>query len=159
MPCTRAASFALSCGTKTVVIPCSFNPITRGKTPFTFLKDPSKDNSPRNAILRSSGIFIPCSFNIPIAIGKSKLVPSFLMSAGARLTITLPVGNVKPEFLIAEWTLSRASLIELSGNPTMLILGREFVVSTSTSILYALIPTVAAVIAFVTIKWLYYKTW
>jgi hypothetical protein len=58
---------------------------------------------------------------------------------------------VKPEFLIAECTLSLASLTELSGRPTILMFGRELITSTSTSILYALIPTVAAVIALVTI--------
>ena len=59
-----------------------------------------------------------------------------------------------PEFLIAECTLSLASLTALSGSPTMLIFGSELITSTSTSILWALIPSVVAVIDFETIRWL-----
>ena len=101
--------------------------------------------------MSSSGIAIPCSFRIPIAIGKSKYVPSFLISAGAKFTITLPEGKEKPEFFIAECTLSFASFTALSGKPTILIPGTEKIASTSTSILQEFIPIVAAVIAFVTI--------
>ena len=65
------ASLAFSSGTNTVVIPFSLSPLTSGSIPLTFLKLPSRDNSPRKAVLLSSGISIPCSFKIPTAIGRS----------------------------------------------------------------------------------------
>src|SRR5574344_713829 len=57
------------------------------------------------------------------------------ISAGARFTITLWLGNVNPEFFTAERTLSLASFTAISGSPTMIMFGSEFVKSTSTSIL------------------------
>jgi hypothetical protein len=46
---------------------------------------------------------------MPRAIGRSKAGPSFLRLAGARLTITRFIGNLKPLLEIATLTLSRAS--------------------------------------------------
>jgi hypothetical protein len=63
---------------------------------------------------------------IPSAIGKSKPLPSFLMSAGARLTVILLSGNGNSEFLIAAETLSRDSLTAESGRPTIKNMGTAF---------------------------------
>ena len=68
----KAASFAFSAGTTTCFIPISFNPVTIGKIPFTALKEPSKDNSPRKAVsLIDSLVKTSSSANIPMAIGRS----------------------------------------------------------------------------------------
>ena len=61
----------------------------------------------------------PIAIKIPIAIGKSKNVPSFLISAGAKFTIIFLLGNSIPEFFIAVRTLSFASLTLASGSPTI----------------------------------------
>ena len=53
---------------------------------------------------------------MPIASDKSKDEPSFLTSAGARLTVIFLVGTVLPLFFMAERTLSFASEIEKSPN-------------------------------------------
>ena len=71
---------------------------------------------------------------MPIAIGKSNNDPIFFTSAGAKLTTILPRGNSNPLFTIADLTLSFASFIAASGNPTMLKYGIPLVISTSTSI-------------------------
>jgi len=57
--------------------------------------------------------------SMPMAIGRSNCDPSFFMSAGARFTVIFLFGNLNPEFLIAALTLSRLSLTELSGSPTI----------------------------------------
>jgi len=64
---------------------------------------------------------------------KSREEPSFLISAGARFTVIFLVGNSKAEFLIAELTLSFASLTAASGRPTILNLGSPLARSISTS--------------------------
>jgi len=58
-----------------------------GNIPFALFNFPSNDNSPINTVL--SNFF--CSIvslhtRIPTAIGKSNREPSFLISAGAKLT-------------------------------------------------------------------------
>src|ERR1017187_3500895 len=58
---------------------------------------------------------------MPNAIGKSKVGPSFFTSAGARLMVVRPIGNLKPELLRAVVTRSRDSFTAASGRPTMTI--------------------------------------
>ncbi len=48
---------------------------------------------------------------MPIAIERSRAVPSFLISAGARFINILSLGKLKFEFFIADFTLSLDSLI------------------------------------------------
>lgn len=70
-------------------MPKDFNPKISGKTPFTPLKLPSRDNSPINAQFCSfSSCRTSSSTKSPIAIGKSKFEPSFFKSAGARFITT-----------------------------------------------------------------------
>ena len=58
-----------------------------GKIPFTLLIFPFNESSPTNAILSNSLFFIiSIDIKIPTAIGKSKLEPSFFVSAGAKFT-------------------------------------------------------------------------
>ena len=87
--------------------------------------------------------FTFAAYNIPIAIGKSKLVPSFLVLAGARLIKNLLLGNSIPEFFIAALILSFASLILVSGNPTTSKFGSPPVTSVSTSTKYPFNPSSA----------------
>jgi hypothetical protein len=58
------------------------------------------------------------------AIGKSKWLPSWSKSAGARLTVIHLAGIVKPSDPKAARTLSRDSAIVLSGKPTMVKAGK-----------------------------------
>jgi len=79
---------------------------------------PSKDNSPMNTVLSILLSYTASvAINIPTAIGKSKNGPSFLLSAGAKLTTILLLGNSSPEFFTALLTLSFDSLILTSGSP------------------------------------------
>ena len=57
--------------------------------------------------------------SIPRAMGRSKLGPSFFTSAGARLMVVRPMGNLKPELASAVVTRSRDSFTAASGRPTM----------------------------------------
>ena len=50
-----------------------------------------------------------------MAIGKSKRVPIFFTSAGAKFIVILPSGNSYPLFTIADLTLSFDSLTDVSG--------------------------------------------
>ena len=149
---TRAASLAFSRGTTTCSIFKSFNPETIGKMPFMVLKEPSNDNSPRNAVfLIKFSSTMPSRAKIPTAMGKSYIEPSFLISAGARLITTFWLGNENPEFLIAERTLSFASDTAASGNPTIITAGMDCTKSTSTVILYASRPITVDVMTCATI--------
>lgn len=87
MPSTTAASFAFSFGTIIFLIPKFFASILIGRIPFTLFTLPSSESSPTNTV---SSIFFsdisPKLINIPIAIGRSKNEPSFLVFAGAKFT-------------------------------------------------------------------------
>ena len=82
---------------------------------------------------------------IPTATGRSKVVPSFFMSAGARLTVIFLAGRLYPVFFIAARTLSLLSFTALSGKPTVENEGRPLEISTSTSTSRASMPSVVAV--------------
>ena len=119
---------------------------------MTSLKLPSRDNSPINAKpFNFSSLRTSSSMSKPIAIGRSKFEPSFFRSAGARLITTFFAGKVNPEFLIAERTLSLASLIAASGNPTIEKAGKPPNTSVSTVTLYASSPITVAVVTLFTI--------
>src|SRR5437763_399202 len=60
---------------------------------------------------------------MPSAIGRSKLGPSFLMSAGARFTVVRPRGQKYPLLEIAVVTRSLLSLTAASGKPTTTMTG------------------------------------
>lgn len=54
---------------------------------------------------------------MPIAIGKSKLEPSFFVSAGAKFTTIFLLKKSTLEFFIAVFTLSLDSFTLVSGSP------------------------------------------
>src|SRR5580704_965786 len=79
-----------------------------------------------------------------MAMGKSKLGPSFLTSAGARLIVVRPIGNLNPELVRAVLTRSRDSFTAASGRPTMTMNVSPQPAFTSTSTGYASMPLTAA---------------
>src|SRR5690349_17183001 len=81
---------------------------------------------------------------MPMAMGRSKLGPSFFTSAGARLIVVRPNVNVNPELISAVITRSRDSFTAASGNPTIIMIVSPYPAFTSTSIGYASIPFTAA---------------
>ena len=116
------ASFAFSFGRIILFIPSFFASIHIGSIPFTFSIFPFSDSSPISIVSFNSSsnlyLFIyPLATNIPTAIAKSKLEPSFLVFAGAKFTTILLLKNSAPEFFIAVFTLSFDSLTLVSGNP------------------------------------------
>jgi hypothetical protein len=81
-----------------------------GNIEATFLSLPSKDNSHKNidSFIKKSSMNHSFT-NIAIAIGKSKLGHDFLISAGAKLTVILVIGNFVLEDFIADLNLSLLS--------------------------------------------------
>src|SRR3954470_21582873 len=77
---------------------------------------------------------------MPRAKGRSKDVPSLRIPPGARFTVIRLLGTVKPEFLMAAKTRSRASLTAESGRPTKVKPGNPGAISTSTVIGNASMP-------------------
>jgi hypothetical protein len=81
-----------------------------GNTETTFLSLQSRDNSHKKIESDINVSSINPSFNmIQIAIGKSKLGQDFLISAGARFTVILVIGNLLPLDFIADLSLSLLS--------------------------------------------------
>jgi site-specific DNA recombinase len=119
-PSTTAASRALSLGTMSEVLPAALAPSAMGNTPLTGRTAPSNPSSPTAAKFSKCALR-NCSSpsNAPRAIGKSKMGPCFLVSAGARLTVMRRMGQVNCEFLTAARTRSPDSRTEASGKPTI----------------------------------------
>ena len=95
--------------------------------------EPSSASSPKNTRSGAKNTTCPVARSRHIAIARSKCAPSFLRSAGARLTVTLCVGKRNPLFFTALLTRSRDSLTAASGKPTMSQLGSPLLTSASTS--------------------------
>ena len=77
-------------------------------------------------------------------MGRSKPVPDFLRSLGARLTVACRRGISKPQLLRAQRILERASSTAESGMPTMVMPGMPPESSTSTVTGTASMPTSVA---------------
>ena len=138
-PC---ASRAFSGGRTIARRPALSAATATGRTPVTPRVVPSSASSPTKATRpRRRGSTWPTAARMPTAIGRSNPAPSFLTSAGARLTVTRSIGNVKPEFLMADATRSRPSRTALSPSPTMEKDGRPRPTSTSTLTTYPSIPS------------------
>ena len=140
-------SAILAFGIMQLSIPASLAAHTIGSTPLTGLMLPSRLTSP--IINTFSNIFKskqPFAASIPIAIGRSYIVPSFLILAGDILiTIFCGVSSI-PEFLIATLTLSFASLTLDPSAPLISNVGSPKPTSVSTLTIYASIPYTAALI-------------
>ena len=106
---------------------------------------PSRPSSPTKSLPSSvDGSSCPVATRIPIAIGRSNAVPSFLTSAGARLIVILRGGSLNPELTSAAPTRSLLSFTAPMGNPTIVHCGKPAAASTSTMMSYASIPMSAA---------------
>ena len=81
----------------------------------------------------------------PSAMGRSKWLPSFGMSAGERLTVIFFDGSAMDRAESADCTRSRASLTALSGRPTMEKRGIPGESAHCTSTDFASIPSKATV--------------
>ena len=71
---------------------------------------------------------------MPSAIGKSRPVLAFGMSAGARFAVIFWRGKEKPELTMAERIRSRLSMMDLLGMPTILKFGSPWLALQSISI-------------------------
>ena len=133
-PDTTAASSTFSGGTRMPFLPSARARSAIGRTPRTRRTSPESASSPVTHHPES-----PCATSwsddasIPSAMGRSKLGPSFLMSAGARLTVVRAIGGRKPELTSAVQTRSELSLTAASGSPTTTTLGSPCPESTSIS--------------------------
>jgi hypothetical protein len=105
------ASLKLSYGIKIFLYPFSLAQITLGKIEFTGLNFQSKESSQINIELFKNSLssISQVLFNIQIAIHKSYETPDFFISAGAKLTVILVVGNLKDEDFNAHLSLSLLS--------------------------------------------------
>jgi hypothetical protein len=104
------ASKAFSFGTKILLNHFCIAQIVAGRIELTFLTLASKDNSQRKieSFTKLSSIYHQFK-SIQIAIGTSKLGPLFLISAGAKLTVILLIGNLFQADFKADFNLSLLS--------------------------------------------------
>jgi hypothetical protein len=104
------ASRELVFGTNILLNHFSFAQIVAGKIEATFLRFQSSDNSQIKieSLIKLLLIYQPFK-SIHIAIGKSKLGQDFLISAGAKLTVILFIGNLFPDDFNADFILSLLS--------------------------------------------------
>ena len=144
-PSTTAASAAFSAGTSTPVLPSAFARNATGSTPLHGRTAPVSASSPTMMKLSSWSVS-SCSLaaSMPSAMGRSKLGPSFFTSAGARLIVMRPIGNLNPELVSAVETRSRDSFTAASGRPTMTTMVSPQPELTSTSTGNASMPLSAA---------------
>ncbi len=117
-----------------------------GKAPGVALIWPSRASSPIAAKpWMASGEIASIATISASAIGKSKWLPSFGRSAGARLTVMWVHGRPRPIAWSAFRTRSRLSATALSGKPTMAKTCCPGLILTSTWTGRASIPTNANV--------------
>ena len=119
IPSITDASGALSYGTNTDFIPISRASMTIGRTPFIRLISPFRDISPMKEQPSSSPFIIRIAFSTAMNMAISCTEPLFLVSAGARLTMTCATGKLILHERRAERILSRLSLTTVSGSPTI----------------------------------------
>ncbi len=115
--------------------------------PRTLRIAPSSASSPKNKVSCKKSLEIstcPAAYKIPTAIGKSNSVPSFFKEAGARFTVILRCGKLRPLFLKAVRIRWRLSLMAVSARPTIENSNIPIERSTSTSTKWERTPTVAA---------------
>ena len=99
-------------------------PLTGRSSPFS----PSSPTKAQSAVSQHSS---PDALATASRMGRSKAGPDLRTSAGARLTVTLAVGKLRPQFLAAKRTRSLDSDTEASGRPTMSNDGKPRAVSAS----------------------------
>ena len=134
---TSAASSAFSAGTMQRRAPASLAAMTMGSTPFILLTSPLSPSSPAITVSSTTpSLMSPKSSDAikrAIAIGRSKAVPCFFLSAGEIFTVMRFGGSLKPLFEKALLILSLASLTSDETNPTSSNTGIPPVTSASTA--------------------------
>ena len=136
MPLTSPASAALACGRTTRPMPRRCRPMTMGSTPSQGCTRPSSVSSPKNAVLDRSPRHRTDSdaSSTPMAIGRSKWLPSFFLFAGVRFTVIRLSGNLCPPLRIADRIRSFASRMAWSASPTIKKPGSPLSTSVSTQV-------------------------
>ena len=120
IPSTQRTSMALARGSTMALSPSARAASVMGSTPRTGCSAPLSESSPTNATSLSAAPGISrLQASSPTAMGRSKLGPSFLRSAGARLTVMRSSGILYPLFKMAAFTRSRDSRTVVSGRPTI----------------------------------------
>src|SRR6266849_1737914 len=105
---TMAASCAFASGTNRACLPRRRASNATGSTPLTARTAPSKASSPTKLNFSNVDVSISSlTAIIPSAMGRSKLGPSFLISAGARLIVVRPRGQKYPLLLTVAAFLGR----------------------------------------------------
>ncbi len=138
---TAAPSAAFSFGSMQQEIPCFLASLTIGSAPFTGFTSPFSPSSPIISVFAAfSGGRCCSAVKIPTATGRSSSEPSFLKSAGERLTLIHIDGNGIPAFFSATFTRSLASFTSEFGSPTIWKQGSPLDTSTSTWINWLLMP-------------------
>ena len=116
---TPAASRAFSSGSTNAPTPLSLHPEAMSNAPRTGLRRPLNPSSPtkQRPSTRSCGT-TPMPMRRARAMGRSKALPSFGTSAGARFTVMRRGGRECPMFWRAAVTRSRPSRTAPCGSPT-----------------------------------------
>ncbi len=124
--------------------------MTDGRSPFTLLICQSRPNSPKNKYSCGINGILSSKIknNIATAIGRSKLVPIFLISEGDKLRTIFLLGRGMPALRNVALKRSLDSLIAASGNPTISMVGKDLLESASTIISCHSSPTLAYVLIF-----------
>lgn len=133
-----SSSYKLSYGTKKYLYHFFFALITIGKSPSILFTCPSRPSSPKN---KPSSINLLWMFpyivqNMATAIGKSKLVPFFLISDGDKLSTNFTFGILIQSVRSADFILSLDSFMIVSGSHIISIPGRDLLVPASIMISY-----------------------
>ena len=140
--CGRRASCAHAGATTTAA---SVTEPTRGRTPGTRRRDPSRPSSAIKARPSSdwAGNWQSAAMT-PRPMARSRPEPALRKPDGARLTVTRFWGHLNPLEIIAARTRSRDSLQEASGKPTTRKPGSPLLTWTSTATGWPSTPTSVA---------------
>ena len=138
---SMAASAAFSLGRNKHRLPASRTAIAMDNAPRTGRNSPLRLISPINTLSSGNGsVSVPNADSSPRRIGRSYTAPSFLISAGARLTVFRQGGICMPMLRAAVITRSRDSFTAAPGRPTRSKEGNPLLSPHSTVTRYPSIP-------------------
>ena len=93
--------------------------------PQTGRSSPVRESSPKKRALSGGASISPAAARMESRMGRSYAVPAFLVSAGARLTVSRDTGQSKAQAFAAARTRSPASDTAPVGRPTTSSRGRS----------------------------------
>jgi len=119
--------------------------ITEDNNQFTRFTLPSNHSSPkkRYSVCGKEILSSKIRNNIATAIGRSKLVPTFLISEGERFKTIFLLGSLMPALRKVPLKRSLDSLIAASGSQTISMVGNDLLESASMMISCHSSPTLA----------------